>query len=54
MKALKFIMTASQKDLFKFDLDDVSRGELSRISKKYLEDKLDKVYNKLDFLKHIN
>lgn len=54
VKALKFIMTVSQKDLFKFDLDKECRGELSRVSKKYLEYKLDKIYNKLDFLEYIN
>ena len=30
--------------MFKFKLDDASRFELSLVSKKYLEDKLDKVY----------
>lgn len=52
--AIKFIMTVSQKDIFKFELDDESKFRLSVLSKKYLQDKLDKVYNKLDFLEHIN
>ena len=54
LKALKFILGVSQKDVFKFNLDEACIKDLSKLSRNYLRDKLDKEYNKLDFLDHIN
>ena len=53
-KALEFIMNVSLNDLFKFNLDSAYIDELSRMAKIYLKQKLDREYNKLDFLVNIH
>ena len=54
IEALKYIMNVSQKDIFKFTLDTDYIEELDRMAKIYLKEKLDKNYNKLDFLATLN
>ena len=44
----------NKKDIFKFTLDMVYIEELDKMSKTYLKEKLDKNYNKLDFLDTLN
>ena len=53
-KALEFIMNVSLNDLFKFNLDSAYTDEMSRMAKIYLKQKLDREYNKLDFLVNIH
>lgn len=50
-KAIQYIIHAPLKDLFCFDLSPQILQELSRISKRYLRERLEKDYTKLDFLK---
>lgn len=54
IEALKFIMNVSKNDIFKFTLDTEYIEELDRMAKIYLKEKLDKSYNKLDFLATLN
>lgn len=49
--ALRHIIYSKMNDLFNFDLSPVVLAELSRISKRYLRERLEKDYKKLDFLK---
>ncbi|MCX7710306.1 MAG: DNA repair protein RecO [Clostridia bacterium] len=53
-KTLRHIISSNLKDLFNFEVSEQVLNELSRISKKYLKDRLEKDYKKLDFLKHFN
>ncbi|NLD48523.1 MAG: DNA repair protein RecO [Clostridiaceae bacterium] len=50
-KTLNHIVYSNIKALFNFEVSECVLRELSRISKKYLKDRLEKEYRKLDFLK---
>lgn len=49
-KAIRYIVYSDIKNLFNFELSDKTLEELSRISKRYLKDTLERDYRKLDFL----
>ncbi|MFZ5989018.1 MAG: DNA repair protein RecO [Bacillota bacterium] len=49
-KAIRYIVYSDIKNLFNFELLDKTLEELSRISKRYLKDRLERDYRKLDFL----
>lgn len=53
LKAMQFIVSAETKDIFSFELSQEVLYELSRILRKYIKDKLEKDYTKLDFLRSI-
>ncbi len=50
-KALKYIVYSGIKELFRFDVSQDVLYELGKISQRYLKDRLDKEYRKLDYLK---
>lgn len=50
-KTLNHIVYSSIKSLFNFEVSESVLYELSRVSKRYLKDRLEKDYRKLDFLK---
>ncbi|MCX7842640.1 MAG: DNA repair protein RecO [Clostridia bacterium] len=52
-KAISHIVCSPMKELFSFDVSPQVLSELGIISKRYLKDRLEKEYNKLDFLKMI-
>jgi DNA repair protein RecO (recombination protein O) len=52
-KAIAHIVHSPARELFSFDLSPEILGELGRISKKYLTDRLERDYTKLDFLKSL-
>lgn len=52
-RTLQHIVHAKMKDLFHFTVSQEVLNELSRISKRYLRDRLEKDYTKLDFLKEL-
>lgn len=54
VKALQHIIYSNINDLFKFDVSEEIIHELDRILKIYLRDRLEKDYNKTDFLKTLN
>ncbi len=51
VRALRHIVCSGIKELFNFELSQSVLGELGRISRRYLKDRLDKDYKKLEFLK---
>jgi DNA repair protein RecO (recombination protein O) len=51
VRALRHIVHSSMSELFGFDLSPDVLEELGRISRRYLRDRLEKEYNKLDYLK---
>ncbi|MDF2523933.1 MAG: repair protein RecO [Clostridiales bacterium] len=51
VKALQHIVYSRIKDLFSFSLSDQVLDELSKFSRRYVKDRLDRNYTKLDFLK---
>lgn len=53
VRALQHIMHAPLKELFSFNLSTEVLGELAKISKRYLRERLEKDYTKLDFLKEL-
>ncbi len=53
-KALNFIMSVSNENIFKFKLSESCLDELDRFTRIYLKEKLEREYNKLDFLSYIN
>lgn len=54
VRALHHIIYAPIKILFSFEVSDSVLNELSRLSTRYLSDRLDKKYKKLDFLNLLN
>ncbi len=53
-RALQHIVYSPMKELFNFELSPNSLAELGRISRRYLKDRLEKEYTKLDFLKSLS
>jgi len=53
IKALTYIIYSKIEDLFNFKVSQVILDELGRLMKRYLRDRLEKDYNKLDFLKQL-
>lgn len=51
VKALRHIVHSGMNDLFCFDLSPLVLDELGKISRRYLRERLEKEYNKLDYLK---
>lgn len=51
IKALTHIVYSKIEDLFNFNVSQIVLDELGRITKRYLRDRLEKDYTKLDFLK---
>ena len=51
IKALTYIIYAKIKELFNFSLSQTVLEELERITRRYLKERLEKEYTKLDFLK---
>lgn len=52
-KAINYIVHCGADELFSFRLSEQVREELGKITKRYLRERLEKDYNKLDFLKGI-
>lgn len=50
-RALRHIMTAKIDELFNFNVSEDVLRELSAVSRRYVRDRMEKDYNKLDFLK---
>ena len=53
-KAINHIVYSNIKELFNFEVSELVLNELGKISKRYLKDKLERDYKKLDFLKILN
>ncbi len=53
-RAIHFIVHSNIKNIFSFDVSENVLKELGKVSKRYLKDRLDREYNKLDFLKTLN
>lgn len=53
-RAINYIVYSNIKNVFNFEVSKKILGELERVSKRYLKDRLDREYNKLDFLKSFN
>ncbi|MCX7746718.1 MAG: DNA repair protein RecO [Clostridia bacterium] len=53
-RALKYIVYAPMKDLYNFELSSGVLNELAGISKRYLRDRLERNFTKLDFLNELN
>lgn len=54
VKALEHIIKSSKNELFSFGVSPMVLKELEIVNRNYLKDKLEKDYNKLDFLKKFN
>ncbi len=54
VKALFHIVHSRMEQLFNFDVSDEVLSELAYISRRYLRERLEKDYTKLDFLKNFN
>ena len=52
-KALNHIIYAKLAELYSFNLSDTVLAELGRITKRYLRDRLERDFTKLDFLKEL-
>lgn len=52
-KALHHIVYAKMKDLFSFSLSPEVLNELDKVCRRYLRERLEKDYTKLDFLKNL-
>jgi DNA repair protein RecO (recombination protein O) len=50
-RALRHIVYSGIKELFNFKVSESVLNELGRISRRYIKDRLDREYRKLDFLK---
>lgn len=53
-RAINFIVHSNIRSIFSFDVSENVLSELGRVSKRYLKERLDREYNKLDFLKTLN
>ncbi|HOV25430.1 MAG TPA: DNA repair protein RecO [Pseudobacteroides sp.] len=52
-KAIYYIVHSNIKELFNFEVSENVLEELSRVNKRFIKDRLDKDYKKLDFLKSL-
>lgn len=52
-KAINYIVYSKINDLFSFNLSQAALDELSRISRRYVRERLERDYTKLDFLKNL-
>jgi len=50
-KAIHYIVYINMKNVFNFEVSNTILLELEKVSKRYMKDRLDKEYNKLNFLK---
>gem|GEM_PF-6946765 len=50
-KAIHYIVYSNMKNVFNFEVSNTILLELEKVSKRYMKDRLDKEYNKLNFLK---
>ncbi|GAE88075.1 DNA recombination and repair protein RecO [Acetivibrio straminisolvens JCM 21531] len=50
-KALNYIVHSKMNALFSFEVSGNVLEELGRVSQRYMRDRLEKNYNKLDFIK---
>ncbi|WP_010244068.1 DNA repair protein RecO [Acetivibrio cellulolyticus] len=53
-RAIHYIVHSNIKSVFNFDVSNKVLRELEKVSKRYLKDRLDREYNKLEFLKTLN
>ena len=53
-RAINYVIYSNIKNIFNFDVSKSVLIELEKLSKRYLKDRLDREYNKLDFLKSLN
>jgi len=49
-RAINYIIYSDIKNVFNFEVSDQILSELKKVSRRYLRDRLEKDYNKLDFL----
>ncbi len=52
-RAMNHIVNSRPENLFNFELSGEILGELEKISRRYLRERLEKDYNRLDFLKEL-
>lgn len=50
-RAIHYIIYSNMKNIFNFEVSNKILLELGKVSKRYMKDRLDKEYSKLDFLK---
>ncbi|MEN2777304.1 DNA repair protein RecO [Acetivibrio clariflavus] len=50
-RAIHYIVYSNMKNVFNFEVSNSILLELEKVSKRYMKDRLDKEYNKLNFLK---
>lgn len=53
-RTINHIVNSKMEDLFRFDISPEVLKELGKISQRYLRDRLERDYKKLDFLKHLD
>jgi len=53
IKSLRYIIHCNSKELFNFNVSESVLDELNKISRRFIKDRLEKDYNKLDFLKSL-
>lgn len=53
-RAIHYIVYSNIKNVFNFEVSNPILLELEKVSKRYMKDRLDKEYNKLNFLKALN
>lgn len=53
-RAIHYIVYSNIKNIFNFEVSNPILLELEKVSKRYIKDRLDKEYNKLNFLKNFN
>lgn len=53
-RAINYIVYSKMKNIFNFEVSSPILLELEKVSKRYIRDRLDKEYKKLDFFKNIN
>ncbi|MCX7923509.1 MAG: DNA repair protein RecO [Clostridia bacterium] len=53
-KAINYIVYAKMDELFNFNLSNEVLNELGRVTRRYLRDRLEKDYTKLDYLKSLD
>lgn len=53
VKAIYYIIHSNIKDIFSFEVSDSVLDELARVTKRFIRDRFEKDYKKLDFLKSL-
>jgi len=53
-KALNYIVHSKMNNLFSFEVSENVLEELGKVSQRYMKDRLEKNYNKLDFIKTLS